>query len=149
MANKVLILASASLLLLIVFSSSYFVLSQPGKGGGTGPLTGLCTGTRSHFLIIANITGFNESVRFGGPTNPWPVLCASQGDTVRVVVRNEDTVNAHGFAIDHYLDVGRVLAPGETFSFTFIARDRGTFTVFCNVFCPIHSFMQWGRLMVS
>jgi hypothetical protein len=122
---------------------------------GSGNYLGSVTVTRSEcvrppgfILIIADLSGFNDSVGHGAPLNPWPVVNVRQGDFVRFVVCNQDQMQAHGFAIETYFDRGVVLAPGDAFRIEFTATLPGTFIIYCNIFCTVHAFMV-GRLIVS
>jgi heme/copper-type cytochrome/quinol oxidase subunit 2 len=83
---------------------------------------------------------------------PWPVMNVTYNQSVIVHVINNDTV-AHGFVIAHYFDAGiggqAGLAPGKCFDVSFTASQKGPFTVFCTILCPIHQFMLNGRLNVN
>ena len=78
---------------------------------------------------------------------PWPLIHVKRNETVSVLICNQDPVQAHGFVIDHYLDGGIVLNPGEAYKISFIARDEGVFRIFCYVFCTVHTYMS-GQLRV-
>jgi len=107
-----------------------------------------CVTPSGFILIIADLTGFNDSIDHGAPLNPWPVIRVNQGDTVRLLVCNDDLSQAHGFAIQTYFDRGVVLAPGEAFRIQFQATLPGSFVIYCNIFCTVHAFMV-GRLVVQ
>jgi hypothetical protein len=107
-----------------------------------------CVRPPGFFLIIADLSGFNDSIRHGAPLTPWPVVQVKQGDMVRFLVCNMDSTQAHGFAIQTYFYSGVILAPGDAFRIEFIANLPGTFTFYCNIFCTVHVFMV-GRLIVS
>jgi FtsP/CotA-like multicopper oxidase with cupredoxin domain len=98
------------------------------------------------FTIIASRMGYNGSVNMG---TPWPVMTVHQGQSVTIHVKNEDPVEPHGFTVTHYLDSGATLRPGETYTLTFLADQKGTFRVYCDIFCTIHVYMQNGRLTVE
>ncbi len=68
---------------------------------------------------------------------------------MNILVCNMDPYSPHGFAIRHYLDAGVALMPHETFHFSFVADQVGTFTVYCSIFCPVHSYMLSGELIVA
>ncbi len=76
-------------------------------------------------------------------------MTVHQGQTVTIHVRNEDPVEPHGFTVTHYLDSGVTLRPGETYTLTFLADQKGTFRVYCDIFCTIHVYMQNGQLKVE
>ena len=107
-----------------------------------------CERPPEFILIIADLSGFNDSISHGAPVNPWPVIHVHQGDVVRLLVCNKDTTQPHGFAIGTYLDAGVVLAPGDAYRIVFTATIPGTFVIYCNIFCTVHVFMR-GRLIVS
>ena len=102
-----------------------------------------CERPPGYVLLILDIRGFNDSINKGQPTIQF-----QRGDTVNILVCNLDTVQSHGFAIDHYFAVGVTLRAGEAYKVSFIAVDSGNFTVYCNVFCTVHTFMK-GKLIVS
>ena len=107
-----------------------------------------CVRPPGFFLIIADLSGFNDSLAHGAPLNPWPVVRVHLGDFVRFLVCNQDRTQAHGFAIQTYFDAGVALAPGDAFRIEFQATLPGNFVIYCNIFCTVHVFMV-GRLIVS
>ncbi len=100
-----------------------------------------------HFTIIMSHQGFNDS-KTPYP-NSWPILNVAACQNVSVHLVNEDPTEPHGFAITHYFNSGVVVRPGQTDDVTFTANQRGTFLVYCNIFCTIHVYMLDGRLNVS
>jgi hypothetical protein len=113
------------------------------------PSLELCVGTFGtvHFTIVMSSDGFNGSKNVY--PNVAPVLNVGRCQTVVVHLVNQDTVDTHGFAIAHYFDSGTRLSPGTSQDVTFTANRAGRFTVYCNVLCPIHLYMQNGRLNVT
>ena len=107
-----------------------------------------CDRPPGFFLIIADLSGFNDSISHGAPTNPWPVIQVHQGDVVHILVCNKDTMQPHGFAITTYLHAGVPIAPGEAYKIVFTATVPGTFVMYCNIFCTVHVFMV-SRLIVQ
>ena len=102
------------------------------------------------FTVVMVNQGIN--VGFNGSKNhpsPWPVMNVSFGQNVVIHVWNNDTSQAHGFTISHYFDSGLTLAPGNCFDVRFAANQRGSFNMFCQIFCTIHLSMQNGRLNVN
>jgi hypothetical protein len=99
-------------------------------------------------LIIADLSGFNNSIAHGAPVNPWPVIRVHQGDLVRILVCNKDATQPHGFAIETYFPVGVAIAPGQAYQIVFKATVSGTFVMYCNIFCTVHVFMV-SRLIVE
>ena len=124
--------------------------SQPPSSVPSAPTVkkSTCDRPLGFILIIADLSGFNDSVSHGAPVNPWPVVQVHQGDVVRLLVCNKDTTQPHGFAIQTYLNIGVVLAPGDAYTIVFTATVPGTFVIYCNIFCTVHVFMV-GRLVVS
>lgn len=110
-----------------------------------------CVKPPSYFLIIANLGGFNDSVTHlqKSPNEPWPVVRVHKGDRVNIMVCNTDDYSPHGFAVEHYLDAGVPLMPHETFRVSFTADQTGNFTIYCNIFCPVHPYMLSGLLIVA
>ena len=107
-----------------------------------------CDRPADFILIIADLSGFNNSISHGAPANPWPVIRVHRGDIVRLLVCNKDSTQPHGFAIGTYLDAGVPMAPGDAYRIVFTASVPGSFVIYCNIFCTIHRFMV-GRLIVS
>jgi len=107
-----------------------------------------CNRPLGFILIIADLSGFNNSVGHGAPVHPWPVVLVHKGDMVRFVVCNHDETQPHGFAIRYYLDAGIAMAPNDAFQIVFQATQTGTFDIYCNIFCTIHVYMR-GQLVVT
>ena len=102
-----------------------------------------CERPLGYVLMILDDSGFNDSVHRGQPTIEY-----QRGNAVNILVCNLDPVQSHGFAIDHYFAAGVTLRPGEASKVSFVARDTGSFTIYCNVFCTVHTFMK-GTLTVD
>ena len=107
-----------------------------------------CNRPPGFVLIIADLSGFNDSVDHGAPLHPWPVIHVQRGETVHFVVCNHDETQPHGFAIRYYLDAGVAMAPNDAYQIVFQATEAGIFDIYCNIFCTIHVFMR-GQLIVS
>jgi FtsP/CotA-like multicopper oxidase with cupredoxin domain len=107
-----------------------------------------CVRPPGFILIIADLSGFNNSIGHGAPSNPWPIITVHRGDVVRLLVCNKDSTQPHGFAIGTYLDAGVTLAPGDAYRIVFTATVPGSFVIYCNIFCTVHIYMV-GRLVVS
>ena len=102
-----------------------------------------CERPRGYVLVILDDNGFNDSIHRGQPTIEF-----QRGDTVNILVCNLDPIQSHGLAIDHYFPTGATLRPGEAYKVSFVAKEPGSFTIYCNVFCTVHTFMK-GRLVVN
>ena len=115
------------------------------------------TGSHAYFLIVeadpgSPYEGINGSAiqESQNLSKPWPVMHVLQGQTVSIHVINCASSESHGFAIDHYDDKTiNAIQPGRSYDVTFVANQRGTFRVYCDIFCAIHVFMQNGELVVS
>ena len=73
----------------------------------------------------------------------------NEGDTVTVAVTNieQTTDELHGFGLLDY-NINIVVDPGETKTFTFVAKKKGVFPYYCTNFCSaLHQEMQ-GYLIV-
>jgi len=126
--------------------------------GGSQPITGSTATTQNlpagcqklpgGYLIIASITGFNDSISHGAPTKAWPIVTVNKGDTVKLVVCNIDS-QAHGFQINNYFDSNiESVAPGQAITVSFVADKTGTFTIYCSIPCSVHIRMQSGEIRV-
>lgn len=74
----------------------------------------------------------------------------NEGDTVTVAVTNieQTTDELHGFGLLDY-NINIVVDPGETKTFTFVAKRQGVFPYYCTNFCSaLHQEMQ-GYLIVK
>ncbi|MHB8565478.1 MAG: cupredoxin domain-containing protein [Nitrososphaerales archaeon] len=80
---------------------------------------------------------------------PWPVIQVHEGQKVVINVINCASSEPHGFAVAHYFDSGFSLQSGHSYALTFVANEKGTFRIFCSIFCAIHPLMQNGALIVS
>lgn len=127
------------------YSFHFFGLGR--TGCGTSPSY---QPSSAQFTIVMDNQGMN--VGFNGSkyhSIPWPMMNVSVGQTVSIHVTNNDPTQPHGFAITRYFDRGITLRSGECYDATFVADQPGSFTVYCNIFCTIHVYMQDGRLTVS
>ena len=107
-----------------------------------------CVRPPGFILIIADLSGFNDSIGHGAPLHPWPIVQVQKGQVVRFLVCNLDPTQAHGFAITYYFERGVPIAPGDAYTIVFTANEAGTFAIYCNIFCTIHIYMR-GQLVVS
>ncbi len=109
-----------------------------------------CVRPANGYIIVQSKDGYNDSITQGaGLSKPWPVLTASEGQTVSIAVCNVD-VQAHGFQIANYADGSiNVVEPGQVLNISFVANKPGSFLIYCAIPCSIHFFMQFGQLKVS
>ena len=144
----------AGIVLLLIASAAILTTGILGsmRPSGNPPtvevMKSTCDRPPGFILIIADLSGFNNSIGHGAPAHPWPIVHVQRGDVVRFLVCNRDPTQPHGFAIQFYLDSGVVLASGDAYQIVFTATEVGTFEFFCNILCTIHIFMR-GQLIVS
>ena len=139
-------------ILILIFVTGIVSFPPPNDTATNLPVVSVtrstCVRPPGFFLIIADLSGFNDSIAHGAPLNPWPVIHVHEGDIVRILVCNEDMSQAHAFAIQTYFETGVILAPGDAFRIVFAATVPGSFIIYCNIFCTVHAFMV-SRLVVS
>ena len=138
MQTKYVALAAIVVMAVLGLATLYFFR---GSLGNTTPST-----NPIHFTIYISERGFNGSA---DRTGSWPVMRVTQGQTVTIRINSSESVEAHGFAVEHYSTRGISLSPNQSYDLTFAAQQTGTFRVYCNIFCGVHSLMQNGQLVVS
>ncbi len=152
--SRRLVIGGVAVAAILVLSFVTGIVSFPPPHGSTNNLPAVnvmsstCVRPPGFFLIIADLSGFNDSIAHGAPVNPWPIIRVQQGDVVHILVCNMDMSQAHGFSIQSYFDQGVILAPGDAYRIVFAATVPGTFVMYCNIFCTVHAFMV-ARLIVS
>jgi len=151
--KRVILSIAALIVILLLILSLGAILNSIGNSsnGAPPPVTVMkptCTRQPGFTLIIADLSGFNDSIGHGAPAHPWPIVYVEKGQVVRFLVCNLDQTQAHGFAITYYFDAGVPIMPGEAYTIVFTATKAGTFTIFCNIFCTIHIYMR-GELVVT
>jgi hypothetical protein len=120
-------------------SKASFVVIESDSGAFEG-----MNGSYYHtFPSSAGYAGYNSTLQY------WPVIQARQNQTVTVTITNCASSEPHGFAIGHYFNAGVTLRSGQVYSFTFVASTVGRFSMYCNIFCSIHPYMQNGLLIVT
>jgi nitrous oxide reductase len=129
----------------------YVIVAHPPSGthATTSIGNGNCTSYSNSFVVVADESGFNNSIAHGAPAKPWPILCAQEGEQIKITVVNDDTVEPHGFAVSDYLEAGITVLPQHSQVITFVADRAGDFKIYCNVICAIHPYMQSGVLVVA
>lgn len=138
MQTKYIAIATIVVMTVLGLGTLYFFR---GSLGNTTPSTNTI-----HFTIYISERGFNGSADH---TGSWPVMTVTQGQAVTIRINSSESVEAHGFAIEHYSARGISLSPNQSYNLTFVADQTGTFRVYCNIFCAVHSLMQNGQLVVS
>lgn len=86
---------------------------------------------------------------------PGPVIRVTEGDLVRVHFRNDHALphtihfhGAHPFGMDG--DDSQSVAPGETFTYEFVAGPAGAYVYHCHVDTPVHIPMGlYGQFIVD
>jgi len=133
-----------ALAVLVVFTSSSGAIGSAGSVMPAG-----CVRPAGGFLIVASALGYNESMVHGAPTENWTVMEVPEGSNVTITVCNTYQ-QAVGFQVIHYLqDKVESVAPGHTLTVSFVAAEKGTFTIYCGIFCSIHLYLQGGELKVT
>ena len=126
--------------------SSNLKILAPGIANNT------IAGSQASFTIIESDPGSNYEGMNGSAyhvSTQWPVIQVRQGQSVTIHIYNCASSESHGFAIIHYFNAGVPVAPGHSYTLTFVANEAGTFRIFCNIFCAIHPLMQNGELIVT
>lgn len=151
LTNKLVAVGIVAALLIGVTVSYYWPYLNTPPSQPLETKTTSCVRPPGYILIIADLQGFNDSVGHlrNAPNDPWPVVRVHLGDMVKILVCNQDDYSPHGFAVQHYFDAGAALMPHESLRISFVADQVGTFTIYCNILCPVHSYMQSGQLMVT
>ena len=143
------VLLAASLVILTISPDLNHIGTSTSEVESSAVVTkSVCITPPGYILIIADLSGYNDSIGHGAPTHPWPVVNVEKGQVVHFLVCNLDQTQAHGFAITHYFDAGIPILPGEAYRIVFTANEAGTFAIYCNIFCTIHIYMR-GELVVS
>ncbi len=126
-----------------------YVSSSGAVGNGGSVLPSDCVRPAGGFLIVASSLGYNESMAHGAPSQNWPVMDIQEGSNVTITVCNTFQ-QAVGFQVIHYLqDRVESVAPGHALTVSFVADEKGTFTIYCSIFCSIHLYLQGGELRVT
>lgn len=101
------------------------------------------------YLIVANSLGYNDSIGHGAPAQSWPILDIADGSSVTITVCN-DYQQTVSFQVAHYLqNTMETVQPGHVLTVSFVADQKGTFDIYCEIFCAIHLYLQGGELRVS
>jgi len=134
-------------------AASAYLFNQGASPAAT-PVPAWCVKPKGGYLIVASLEGYNDSrdknVGVGNELGSWPVIDVNRGANVTITVCNTDTQQAHGFQIRYYYDSKIVsVAPGQSLTVSFIADQKGSFAIYCGIFCTVHIFMQSGKLVVA
>ena len=103
------------------------------------------------FTIIESDPGNNYEGMNGSAfhvSTQWPVIQVYQGQKVIINIFNCASSESHGFAITTYFNSGVTVRPGQSYTLTFVANQKGSFRMYCSIFCAIHPLMQNGVLIV-
>src|SRR5215472_3966621 len=101
--------------------------------------------TQVQFTIVANLTGYNNSKLNNGQ---GPFFSVPKCSRVTVNLANRD-VQPHGLAVDFYSAHGVEAIGGDTQSLPLLAYKTGTFRIFCNIYCSVHTYMLHAQLTVT
>ena len=94
--------------------------------GGCGTPTGNVPAS-ARFNIVMSLKGYNDNKDH---VRPWPIMNVTYKQSVTIHLFNNDTTQAHGFGITHYLDQGVSVPHGQTYDVNFGACQIGTFHVY-------------------
>ena len=133
----------------VAATSAFYVLSLNKGTPSSSTLPAGCTKPANGFLIVASNLGYNDSELYYGKGS-WPMINVTLGSTVNITVCN--TANyAHGFQISNYYQSSIVtIQPGEVLHIpAFVADKSGNFLIYCSIPCPVHIYMQYGKLSVT
>jgi hypothetical protein len=131
----------------VVVAAAYLTYAR--SNSAATALPAWCVRPQGGYLIVANVDGYNDSVSHDVPTNAWPVIDVAKGSNVTIAVCNTDN-QAHGFQIRYYHDSPiETVAPGQMLTVSFIATQKGSFAIYCDIFCTVHAIMVSGKLVVS
>jgi len=131
----------------VVVASAY--VAYPLANSKPTSLPAWCVRPKGGYLIVANIDGYNESTSHDVPNNAWPVIDVAKGSNVTIAVCNTDH-QAHGFQIRYYHDSNiETVAPGRMLTVSFMATQKGSFAIYCDIPCTVHAFMVSGKLVVA
>ncbi len=139
----------AIIALFFLVSAAYASNSGPTVGIQSAALPSDCARPTGGFLIVASSWGYNDSVAHGAPARNWPVMDVKAGSNVTITICNTYKLPV-GFQIVHYLQAKtEVIQPGQALTVSFVVGQKGTFLIYCAIFCPIHIFLQGGELNVA
>jgi hypothetical protein len=147
--QRTVLVVAAVIIVGVAATSGFYVLSLNKGTSSSSTLPAGCTKPANGFLIVASNLGYNDSELYSGKGS-WPIINVTQGSTVNITVCN--TANyAHGFQISNYYQSSIVtIQPGEVLHIpAFVADKSGNFLIYCSIPCPIHIYMQYGKLSVT
>jgi len=111
------------------------------------------------FLIIENLSGMNNSEYHNVPTNHWPIIQVTKGESITIKVCNFDRNIDHGLSIASTSpsippvelsgDQCTVIKPLQTCTIKFVANEMGTFNMTDPLFTPEESLMESGLFVVN
>lgn len=126
--------------------------SLPATGSAPGQITTSSNASTVNILIVESDPGNVYEGMNGSAYHiqvQWPVINVHLGQKIVFHVINCASAEPHGFAIAHYFDSGVPIAPGQSYTLTITADQKGSFRVYCSIYCSIHALMQNGLLNVS
>ncbi len=110
--------------------------------------------TLPFWVFAPDLGGMDPPARLPGPT-----IRVEEGDRVHIVVQNTHyfphTLHLHGVAKPNAMDgvphvTQEPIKPGEAFTYTFTARNPGTYWYHCHVQPPVHILMGlYGMLVIE
>lgn len=133
-------------------TSEFNCNSLPTTGSAPGQITTSSNASTVNILIVESDPGNIYEGINGSAYHiqvPWPVINVHVGQKIVFHIINCASAEPHGFAIAHYFDSGAAIAPGHSYTLTITADQKGSFRVYCSIYCSIHALMQNGQLNVS
>ena len=133
-------LAIVSFIIVAYALPFFFNLFNPQVCAISGNMSG-----SNRFSIMIDSSGYNGSSYH---VLPWPKMNVTLGQSVMIHVLNNDTVQAHGWAITHYFAQGVALRPGQSCDVAFNASQAGTFQIY-NTIVDTTEFFEHAQLNVA
>jgi plastocyanin len=119
----------AAVLVLVALASGAIALSARGSG------------PREIRMVVRNMTFYIE-----GQSDPNPTLRLRAGETVRLVLRNDDAGMTHDFAIPDWKAATKWIEGGQEATVTFRAPDQRSSQTYN---CQPHALMMRGTILVE
>jgi len=146
--KRVMVVFFAAILVLGLVVLVVYVSNSGGLGNAGTTLPADCAKPAGGFLIVASSLGYNDSMVHGAPAQSWPIMNIQEGSNVTITICNTYAQTV-GFQVIHYLqDKSESVAPGHALTVSFVADEKGTFSIYCEIFCSIHIYLQGGELKV-
>ncbi|MBI2183541.1 MAG: cupredoxin domain-containing protein [Thaumarchaeota archaeon] len=147
--NIVLILLASVILATVLLAGS---LLQTGSRQTGEPDTVLISITTRNWRFEPKVEqghpGVEASFKLKDEAFSDSVIKVRKGDLVVLKIRNTESNQIHGFALEEF-GVFEVTPPQQEVTLRFAAATTGTYTFFCNVFCGTGHPLHKGTLVVE